>query len=164
MRNAPASSRGFTLPEVMVVMVLAGVVTLGLVGFYLNSQATWMDASSQALAQRDASAVVEALAYRARFASSAALNIVPPDTVLTFYDKNLVALYSFWRSPSDSLVHSGDGDGSVDGGPVVPSHVEQFSIALDATLPLVHLTNLQVRSETGERVQMQSTFALYNAP
>ena len=161
MRNA--SPRGFTLTEVMVVMVLAGVVTLGLVGFYLNSQATWMDASSQALAQRDATALVDAIAARARGATSAKLGS-PPNTVLTFYGPGFSDPYSFWWSQADSLVHQGPGDSSVDGGPVVPSLVERFSVALDDSLPLVHLSMLQLRSETGERVQMQSTFTLYNAP
>ena len=49
-----ATPRGFTLTEVMIVIVLAGVVTLGLVTFYLNSQAWWTEASTQVLAQRDA--------------------------------------------------------------------------------------------------------------
>jgi hypothetical protein len=144
-------------------MVLAGMVTLGLVGFYLSSQATWMDASSQALAQRDATALVEAIAIRARGASSAAINFSAPDSVLTFYGAGGYP-YSFWLHQADSLVHSGHGEGSVDEGPVIPSRVERFSVGLDGTLPLVHLGLLQVRSETGERVQMESTFNLYNAP
>jgi hypothetical protein len=149
----------------MVVMVIAGVVTLGLVGFYLSSQATWMDASSQALAQRDATALVEAIATRARGATSAAINFSAPDSILTFYGADdTVYPYSFWLKSSDSLVHSGLGEGAVDEGPVVPSRVERFSVALDGTLPLVHLGLLQMRSETGERVQMESAFALYNAP
>lgn len=157
-----ASPSGFTLVEAMVVVVLAGVVTLGLVGFYLNSQATWMNASSQALAQRDATALVEVIASRARVATSAAINMTP-DTVLTFYGPGSDS-YSFWWSQADSLVHQGPEEGAVDGGPVVPSLVERFSVALDGSLPLVHLMMLQVRSETGERVQLQSTFTLFNAP
>lgn len=162
MRNA--SSRGFTLTEVLVVMALAGMVTLGLVGFYLNSQATWMDASSQALAQRDASGLVETMATHARGASSAAINFSAPDSVLTFYGPGEGYPYSFWWSHADSLVHSGLGEGAVDEGPVIPSLVERFSLGLDGTLPLVHLGLLQVRSETGVRVQMESAFNLYNVP
>ena len=162
MRNSSPS--GFTLAEVMVVMALAGVVTLGLVGFYLNSQATWMDASSQALAQRDASVLVGAIAARAHGATSAAINFSPPDTVLTFYGPGFSDPYSFWWSQADSLVHQGAGDGSVDGGPVVPTHVERFSVALDGVLPVVYLGLLRVRSETGERVEMESAFTLYNSP
>jgi prepilin-type N-terminal cleavage/methylation domain-containing protein len=162
MRN---TSRGFTLTEVMVVMVIAGMVTLGLVGFYLSSQATWMDASSQALAQRDATALVEAIATRARGATSAAINFSAPDSILTFYGSDLDRYpYSFWLSQADSLVHSGLGEGAVDEGPVVPSLVERFSVGLDGSLPVVHLGMLQVRSETGERVQMESAFTLYNVP
>jgi prepilin-type N-terminal cleavage/methylation domain-containing protein len=156
-------SLGFTLVEVLVVVALAGVVSLGLVAFYLSSQATWMDASSQALSQRDATAVVDVIAARARTATSAAINVTP-DTVLTFYGPGGTDPYSFWRSSTDSLLHQGHGDGAVDEGPVASSLVEQFSVSLDGALPLVHLTALQVRSETGERVRMQSTFQLYNAP
>ena len=39
------SQRGLTLTEVTVVTVLASIVMLGIVSFYVNSQGTWMDAS-----------------------------------------------------------------------------------------------------------------------
>src|SRR5262249_37558194 len=60
-RGPHAFARGFTLTEVMVVTVLAGVVTLGLITFYLNSQIMWTESSTQVLAQRDGTALLEAM-------------------------------------------------------------------------------------------------------
>lgn len=161
---------GFTLVEVMVVLVLAGVVTLGLVGFYLNSQATWIDGSSQALAQRDATTILESIADRADSAASVTLTLVPPDTVIEFRGVGGTAYYGFrWRrgAGDDSLVHQGPGSCSPDLGPVVPSIVERFSVALDPQypqVPVLHVISLRVRSSSGQVVEMKSSFALRNAP
>jgi prepilin-type N-terminal cleavage/methylation domain-containing protein len=161
MRHSPA--RGFTLAEVMVVMVLASVVTLGLVGFYLNSQATWIDGSSQALAQRDATLIVESLTDKAREAASyEILPTSPPSTnqIVVFFDNGLNELSRFtWEA--DSLVHLWQGGD--DKGPVASSIVERFELAPD-TSPVLHLQMLQVRATNGARVQMHSSMAMYNAP
>lgn len=159
--------RGFTLVEMMVVMALAGVVTLALVGFYLNSQATWMDASSQALAQRDATNIIEVITAKAREAQQVVITASAPDTILTFYKYGLTEPYSFWWSQgsgADSLIHQGPGTGQVDDGPVAPSIVERFYFEPDPTLPVVHLRMLEIRSSQGERVQMSTSFTLYNGP
>ena len=44
MRLRPLDERGLTLTEVAIVGVIGVLVLLGLGGFYLNSQATWLDA------------------------------------------------------------------------------------------------------------------------
>lgn len=147
----------------MVVMALAGVVTLGLVGFYLNSQATWMDASAQALAQRDATSVLEAIANHARDAADVTVTPNGGDTVLTFFKVGGIEPYSFWwDQQGDSLLHQAEGTGDVDGGPVTPSTVERFYFEWDPALKIVHVRVLEVRSAQGERVQVSSSFALYN--
>lgn len=167
---ATPSARGFTLVEMTVVVVLAGVVTLGLLGFYLNSQATWMDASSQALAQRDATSIVEAITSRARDAAAVIVTPAAPDTILTFYKQDpsppnsLIEPYSFWWSNADSLVHQGVGTGNQDDGPVAPSLVERFHFEMDPALPILHLRMLEVRSTQGEHVQVSTSFTLYNGP
>lgn len=164
------SARGFTLPEMMLVIVLAGVVTLGLLGFYLNSQATWMDASAQALAQRDATTILEAITQHAHDAAAVIVTPAAPDTILTFYKRDpsppnsLVEPYSFWWSQGDSLVHQGVGTGDQDDGPVAPSVVERFYFEMDPALPILHLRMLEVRSGQGARVQISTSFLLHNGP
>ena len=55
----PLSERGLTLTELTIVGVLACLVMLGLVGFYMSSQGVWMDASAQAITQREATSVID---------------------------------------------------------------------------------------------------------
>lgn len=165
-------SRGFTLVELIVVIAVASVVALGLLGFYLNSQSTWMDASTQALAQRDATSILEAISSRAR---DAAAVVTPPpvsgaDTILTFYKRDptppnsLIEPYSFWLSHADSLIHQGVGTGNQDDGPVAPSKVERFSFEMDPALSILHIRMLEVRSAQGTKIQMSTSFTLYNGP
>jgi prepilin-type N-terminal cleavage/methylation domain-containing protein len=160
------SSRGFTLVEMMIVIVIAGVVTLGLVGFYLNSQATWMDASAQALAQRDATSILDAIASKAREAAVVEINPSGGDTILTFRTIDPPDAYSFWwnrtRGTRDSLIHQGPDTGQNDAGPVAPSVVERFYFEKDPALPVLHVHMLEVRSLEGERVQVSTSFKLYN--
>ena len=163
----PRPPRGFTLVEMVLVMVLAGVVTLGLIGFYLNSQATWMDASAQALAQRDATTIVESISAKAREAEQVVITPNAPDTIITFYKVRLTDPYSFWWSQgpgADSLIHCGTGTGNVDDGPVAPTTVERFYFARDPALPILHLRVLEMRTTQGERLQMSTSFTLYNGP
>ena len=157
--------RGFTFMEVTIVMVLAGVVTLGLVGFYLNSQALWIDGSAQALAQRDGTTLVESISAKTRGAATAGVFPMPPDGLnhqLILWDGNGDEICQFLWDASDSLVHQHEG--GADKGPIVPSIVERFSLSVDPTLPLVHLDSLRVRSSAGRRVALSSAFALHNHP
>lgn len=149
----------------MVVIVLAGVVTLGILGFYVNSQATWIDASSQALAQRDATLLVEILSDRAREASSFMILPSSPDSskqMVLLFDQNLVESSRFTWELGDSLVHLWQA--GVDKGPVITSVVEEFKLGGDPSPSIFHLQQLQLRSTNGARIKMKSTFALYNAP
>ena len=166
MRALNIRESGFTLMELMAVIAIAGMVTLGLVAFYLTSQAMWMDASTQALAQRDATTLAEYMRDKTRGAAQALVESASPDSLnhkLTLFDGGGHETDSFFWSPADSLVHHGTGDGDVDQGPVVPTIVERFYVSLDGTLPLVSLDTLRVRSTTGQKVQMSTGFALYNA-
>jgi len=149
--------------EIVIVVVLAGIVTLGLVGFYLQSQSMWMDASTQALAQRDATGLVEFIRSRTSSAASALVTPVPPDSlnfVLTLYDASDNETNRFAWSATDSLVHHVEG--GVDKGAVGTVIVERFYVTVDPLLPLVNLDTLRVRSTSGERVKIASSFALYN--
>jgi prepilin-type N-terminal cleavage/methylation domain-containing protein len=163
-RFSPApNQRGLTLLEIMIVVVLAGVVTLGLVGFYLQSQSMWMDASTQALAQRDATGLIEFMRTRTGSAASALVSPVPPDSlnfVLTLYDVSDNETDRFSWNPSDSLVHHTEG--GVPKGAVGSATVERFYVSVDPLLPLVTIDTLRVRSTSGARIKITSTFALYN--
>ena len=61
MTIGPGNARGLTLTEVAVVMILGTMIMAGLVGFYLSSQGLWLDASTQAITQREATLVAAAM-------------------------------------------------------------------------------------------------------
>ena len=156
--------RGFTLVEAITVIVLSGVVTIGLLGFYLNSQATWMDGSSQALTQREATLLIESIADRVHEAASYdILPTSPPsgNQMVLLRDKDGNEMSRFSWEPVDSLVHYWDA--GVDKGPVTTSVVERFQLAV-VSASVVQLTGLQVRAADGARITSSSMFALNNAP
>jgi len=168
MDSTPTGSRqaGFTLMELTVVMAMAGIVTLGLVAFYLQSQMLWMDASTQALAQRDATTIIEAMREKAETAASVDIQAAGSgNNVVVFLDKDGIELGRFLWSPADSLVHyaisSAPND---DKGPITPTRVERFALSAQPNDPFLKLDSLRVRSTTGQTVQMSSGMALYNAP
>jgi type II secretory pathway pseudopilin PulG len=157
------SERGLSLMEVTVVIVLAAVMTLGLLGFYLNSQATWVDASSQAMAQRDATLLLETLTAQVRGAAAAEVYDSPDGQHqgLILRNRNLVEIRRFWWNGADSLVHEAWGDGAANPlGAPVPSRIERFQLSV--TDSLVHLDSLVVVSANGDRVPLSSTMAFYN--
>src|SRR5262245_54493395 len=91
---------GFTLMEVTI--VLAGVVTLGLGAFYLNSQMLWMDASTQALAQRDATTIIEAIREKAETAASVDIQAAGGgNNVVVFLGPGDAEMGRFFWSPAD---------------------------------------------------------------
>jgi prepilin-type N-terminal cleavage/methylation domain-containing protein len=154
---------GFTLMELMIVITLAGVVTLGLVAFYLNSQMLWMDASTQALAQRDATTIMEAIREQAETADHAFIGLVGYGNSKVSFSVNGSQIGGFtWRP--DGLIHSFDASGT-DLGPIVPTKVERFTVSTDPNqLGIVTIDTLRVLTTTGQRVQLSGGFAMYNAP
>lgn len=155
---------GFTLLELAVVMALAGVVSLGLVAFYLNSQMLWMDASTQALAQRDATLIIETIREEAETAGTAQVQSAGGENNMVLFYRGPVQQSGFYWRPADSLVHYLNAYGS-DRGPIAPTKVERFYVSLDTTgLPMLRIDTLRVRSTTGQRVQISGGLAMYNAP
>jgi type II secretory pathway pseudopilin PulG len=150
--------RGITIFEVTVVIVLASVVMMGLVGFYLNSQATWIEASTQALTQRDATLALERMTERIRGASSA---VTPDSSTLVLYDLGGNELRRFWLEPSDSLLHHGLGT-IQDDGPLVDSKVERFRVSADPAF--VTIGALVLAGPRGTRIEAASGATLYNRP
>jgi hypothetical protein len=156
----------------MVVIVLSGVVTIGLLGFYLNSQATWIDGSSQALTQREGTLLVETIADKTHGAVSFWTDKVsasyPTCCFVSLYDNSTKEIGRFAWDPSDSLVHYfglDAGGNLVPRGPITTSIVEQFQLA-DDVVPgrVLHLTKLRLRSTDGSRINMTSMFSLQNLP
>jgi Tfp pilus assembly protein PilW len=156
-RSLPASERGITLTEIVVVMVLASLVMVGLVSFYLSSQATWIDASTQAISQREATFTLEAVSNAARSAVSA--NVMPsPDAAHVELQLGLPdgTQQRFWWQ--DSTVFHEDSTGTRP--LVVASKVDTFEIDTNDTL--VFIRNLVVRSPNQQRVRLTSLVLLYN--
>lgn len=152
--------RGLTLTELVLVVALAGVVTLGLMSFYFNSQTTWIDGSTQAMTQREATQLVQVMTDSVHWAESAVI-FSSPDALheglsLTFPDGRQCG---FWWDQTDSLVHHGKNQAN-DRGPIVTSKVERFQLNKDSKLVYVEL--LQMRSANGQVVHIASTMALLN--
>jgi len=154
------ATRGLTLIEVTIVMALSTLVVMGMISFYISSQSTWMAGSTQALAQRDATLLIEAVSDSVRRAFQA---YVPPepDTLhqtLILLDKNQNEYCRFWWDADDSLVHVGAG--GPPGAPVVASRVTRFQ--LDTLTRLVEIRLVELRAGDGQLVRMSSAAALYN--
>ncbi len=144
---------GLTLTEVTIVAVIGLLVLLGLGGFYLNSQATWLDASSQALTQREATFVTEVIGDAAR-RSDGAIGTPIPDAdhgQLQLRFPTGPDMY-FWWNPADSLVHSGTDMVNDDRGPMLDSRVERFRV--DVPTNDYVKVSMRLRSATGSRVEV----------
>ncbi len=157
---------GMTLIEVTVVMVLAAVVTLGMIGFYISSQASWLDASTEALAQRDATLIVQAISDSVRKAAAATTSNAPDaehQTLSLYSDPTATTAFCRFFWGSDSLVHVGGPGGSDDHGPVAASKVSRFEISTTGgNAVLIDLVELPC--PPGAPVQVSSAAALINRP
>jgi hypothetical protein len=155
----PLSERGLTLTELTIVAVLACVVMLGMVGFYMSSQTVWMDGSTQAITQREATSVIEEMSRRIHDAAQATVEC-PGDPLhcrIELFDKDNNQLWAYWWR--DSLLHEGPNI-ATDRGAMASSKVEVFQVVGDDDLVDIQL--LQMRSAQGERVQMSTKIAFAN--
>ena len=153
---------GLTLTEVAVVMIIGTMIMAGLVGFYLASQGLWLDASTQAITQREASLVASAIRDSVR-AAAAAQAFATPDALhqeLALYRRSddPAPSYYFWWDASDSLIHAGPTLGGPNSGPMVGSHAERFQVDAIGGRG-VHM-QLRLRSASGSSVEM-GTFAVF---
>jgi prepilin-type N-terminal cleavage/methylation domain-containing protein len=153
-------TRGMTLIEVTIVMALSTLVVMGMISFYISSQSTWMDGSTQALAQRDATLLVETVSDSVRVAALAEVQDFPDaeHQTLILRDRDLNEFCRFWWDEGDSLVHVGSG--GPPGPPVVASRVTRFQ--LTAFPGLVEIRLVELRAGDGRLVRMTSAAALYN--
>jgi hypothetical protein len=154
-------ARGITLIEVAIVSALAMLVVLGMIGFYISSQSSWMAGSSQALAQRDATLLIEALTDSIRRAV-VAVPIDSPDSLsrgVVLYQADHTEFWRFWWNEPDQRVHQGPGVGE-DRGPVVNTPVTRFQ--LDTLTRMVDIRLIEMRADEGQTVRLSSAAALYN--
>ncbi len=155
------AAQGLTLIEVTIVMVLSTLVVMGMISFYISSQSTWMAGSTQALAQRDATLLIETISDRVRQATLAQ-PFNSPDALhqgVILRDHTMTETWRFWWSAADSLVHQGPGLND-DLGPVVASRVTRFQV--DTLTRLVEIRLVELRAGGGQLVRMSSAAALYN--
>jgi Tfp pilus assembly protein PilW len=149
---------GMTLVEVTVVMLIAALVMVGLIGFYLNAQTGWIDASMQALGQREATLVLETLGRDVRAASSAEAAISPPSLILRDFGGTETVRYEL--RPDSSLHRITPAGG--DGGPMGSARITRFEVSTSESL--VHLRALAVLSPRGGPTTLSTRWALYNRP
>lgn len=145
--------------EVTIVVVLASLVMLALLGFYINSQATWNDASTQAIAQRELTTVIERITEKAHLAHHAQWDGTAQQ--LDLYEQGQAnSFYTLVWDPNDSLLYEkGTGIG---GGlhPILGSRVVSFQVScLDS---VVTLSNITLRTAAGKYVSAGSTVTLMN--
>jgi hypothetical protein len=150
--------RGVTLVEVVVVGVLAVIVMTALTGFYINSQGTWIDSSSLAITQREATLVLGAISDSVHAANSATVNSGSGTIILFDADSPPNEICRFWLNSADSLIH--EGKDTFDRGPLATSRVTRFEISGTATGVNIHV--LEMRSASGRRVQLSSAASFYN--
>jgi len=153
---------GLTLTEVAVVMILGTMIMAGLVGFYLSSQGLWLDASTQAITQREASLVAETIRDYVRQSGAAQASPVPDPqhwqlALMRSAKLGEVPYYYFWWDPSDSLIHSGPTVGGAGTGPMIVSRAERFLVA--GTNKGVRV-DLRLRTATGSTVDI-GTYAVF---
>jgi Tfp pilus assembly protein PilE len=155
--------RGVTLVEVVVVGVLASVVMLALTGFYINSQATWIDASAQAVTQREVTFVAETIADSVHASYNAIVSTSP--TTLILYDAPIGTgpaqeKCRFRLDPVDSLIHQWHL--TTDGGPLSYSRVTRFDVTTDGAM--VKVLALEMRPSSGRLISESLNAAMYNRP
>lgn len=159
---------GLTLTELTVAMVLAALVMTSLVGFYLSAQGTWLDASTLAITQREATNVLDAIHENASRAKAANVAEVPDSLHMQLQLLYTPALggpdstYYYWWSATDSTLHEGANPDSADRGAMVRARTEAFVVA--SWSDRLEVVRLQLRGATGERVLVGTTVALRNHP
>ena len=164
MRDERRRERGLTLTEVTITIVLASVVMSGLVIFYLNSQATWIDGSSQAITQREATLVLHEISTRAHEAAYATA-LGNPNATLTLgmsMHNNPSAWLIAW-DPTDSLLHETyvDSTGVPHAtGQMLQSKVATFSVSWDANM--VRVDTLTLLTPQGTRITVWTAAELVN--
>lgn len=149
------NQRGITLVEVVIVGILAAIVMVALTGFYINSQGTWIDGSSQAVTQRDLTFVVTTISDSVH--ASYAADVSVPQRLILYEADGTTEKCRFWLA-SDSLIH--EGKVTVDRGPLGQSRATRFDVTSDTVM--VKLRNIELRSANGRLIGISTNAAFYN--
>jgi prepilin-type N-terminal cleavage/methylation domain-containing protein len=160
MTTPSRSQRGLTLVEVTVAMVMASLVMVGLVGFYISSQMTWLAASSQAVSQREGTLAIEVITDHIRGAQTATIANSPDaqhqQLTLTFVTGGPVEFH--WDA-TDSLIHWSD---PANRGALIETRVTRFQMTENDTL--VNIVGLDLLDPNGRTISFAGGAALYNRP
>lgn len=160
MNRARLDPRGFTLTELTIVMVLAAIAMTGLVAFYLNAQGVWMDASAQAVTQREGTLVLDGISARASMATRATVTgpVGQRTLKLEFNSTFPDSQYFYWWE--DSLIYDGPEFSTTSRGALLASRVEHFEVAANDTF--VRVIELRLRTPNGERIPMSTWVEMKN--
>lgn len=149
------AERGLTLTEVAVVMILASMITAGLVSFYLSSQGLWLDGSTQAITQREASLVASAIRDSVRKSGQAQVSPSPDSLhmqLALFRSKgDPTPYYYFYWNAADSLIHAGPSVGGTSAGPIGYSRATRLTFRKSDDAVRM---DLRLVTATGNRVDM----------
>ncbi|MBI5168059.1 MAG: hypothetical protein HZA61_01085 [Candidatus Eisenbacteria bacterium] len=159
----PLNEKGLTLTEVTIVAAIGTLVLLGMGGFYLQSQATWLDGSAQSLTQREVTLVTQAIVDSVRVAHQAQVTASPDathhDVALAKASAGGLPFYHFWWSATDSLVHGGTSPGAADDHAMMQSPVDKFVVAVNGGMVRV---SLRARAATGQFVEFSGSARMRN--
>jgi hypothetical protein len=159
--RARSREAGLSLTEVTVVMILGTLITAGLVGFYLSSQGLWLDGSTQAITQREASLVASAVRDSVRKSAMAEVSLSPDalhhQLALFRRRDDTTPYYYFWWNALDSLIHAGHAVGGAGSGPMGVSQAERFEFTKSDDAVRM---DLRLRTASGGSVEM-SAFAVF---
>ena len=156
--GGPLNERGLTLTELTLVGVMATMVMLALTAFYFNSQKLWIAGSTQALAQRDATLLVDEMRRRVHGAEEAAVVAVDSthDQLSLQYAAGGLPVDFRWDT-HDRKVHLMVN--YLDQGPVVDTPLSKF-IVTPVDYTMVELTTAELRTADGDSVSISSRFGL----
>jgi len=151
--------RGLTLMELTVVSALAVVILMGLTGFYLSSQFTWIDGSTKAITQREGTLLLETIRDSVHTAYS--YDADPYSHQLSLYKQGETnAFYVFrWNAAGDSLMYAGAPGGE---SAMFQSKLRRFEFGPLPDPSLVEITAVELVSATGQTATFSASFALLN--
>lgn len=157
MTRVTGNCRGITLVEVTMVGILAALVMLALSSFYINSQGAWIDASAQAVTQRDGTLILQVMADSIHGAATAKVTTSPPTLHLYSYADPVNETCQFRLEPSDQLVHLKN---PTFDGPIARSLVTRFEVTADTAM--VHVDTLELLTSANKPVVLSGSAVLYN--
>lgn len=152
-----SDQRGLTLTELTLVGILATVVMVALTTFYFNSQNMWIDGSTQALAQRDATLLVNQLRRNIHEARQALVGSTDAEHDHLTLEYAVAPTVEYRWDNLDRKVHLLVG--GIDNGPVIDTPVARFKLTTrDSTM--VELQQAVLNTAQGDSVSIASQFAL----